>query len=299
MERSHYARLAVIATVALCGGWASAAPRMPHDVDALMAHVGERVAEYSRRARNVICVERSTVQPIQSNWSADGMARTVESELRVEFDGAGGDAPPEAKMIRDVRRVNGRAPRERDKTDRSGCTDPNPLSPEPLAFLLPGQRADYLFTKVVEGKEKDRAALVVDFMSASRTSKPELIEDPRGHHDCFDWTGPIATRGRVWVDAVTHDVLRVERYLHGPVDVRVPWALQRRYNFAPWITLERDDVTMRYKAVTFSDPDEAILLPASIDSVTILRGTLQSMRRTDMFTDYRRFLTTTRVKDPR
>src|SRR4029453_10563307 len=103
MDRHPHARLAVIASVALCGGLASAAPRMPHDVDVLMTHVGERVAEYSRPARNVICVERSTVQPIQSNWSADGMARTVESELHVEFDAADGDMPPEAKMIRDVR----------------------------------------------------------------------------------------------------------------------------------------------------------------------------------------------------
>jgi len=299
MERHPHARLAVIASVALCGGLASAAPRMPHDVDALMTHVGERVAEYSRRARNVICVERSTVQPIQSNWSADGMARTVESELHVEFDAADGDTPPEAKMIRDVRRINGRAPRERDKKDRSGCTDPNPLSPEPLAFLLPAQRDGYLFTKVADGKDKDRAALVIDFMSANRKSKAELIEDPRGHADCFDWAGPIAIRGRVWVDAATYDVLRVDRRLDGPVDVRVPWALQRRYSFAQWITLERDDVTMRYRAVAFTDPDEVILLPVSIESLTLLRSGLQSIRRTDTFTDYRRFLTTTRVKDPR
>ena len=299
MERHPHARLAVIALVALLGGWASAAPRAPHDVGALMTHVGERVAEYPRRARNVICVERSTVQPIQSNWSADGMPRTVESELHVEFDPADGEAPPDAKMIREVRRVNGRAPRERDKKDRSGCTDPNPLSPEPLAFLLPAQRDAFLFTKVADGKEKDRAALVIDFMSANRKSKPELVEDPRGHNDCFDWTGPVATRGRVWVDAATHDVLRVDRRLEGPVDVRVPWALQRRYGFTPWVVLERDDVTMRYKAVAFTEPDEVILLPASIDSLTVLRGGLQSMRRTETFSDYRRFLTTTRVKDPK
>ena len=38
-------------------------------------------------------------------------------------------------------------------------------------------------------------------MSTDQTSKPELIEDERGHDDCFDWSGPVATRGRVWVDA--------------------------------------------------------------------------------------------------
>ena len=165
---------------------------------------------------------------------------------------------PDAKVIRDVRRINGRAPRERDKNARSGCTDPNPLSPEPLAFLLPAHRGDYRFTSVRDGKEKGRAALVIDFMSANRESRPELIEDERGRDDCFDWSGPLATRGRVWVDPNTHDVLRVDRRLDGPVDVRVPGTLQRRYGFGPWVVLERDDLTMRYKAVAFSDPDEVI-----------------------------------------
>ena len=68
-------------------------------------------------------------------------------------------------------------------------------------------------------------------MSADRTSRPELMEDERGHDDCFDWKGPLATRGQVWVDAQTYDVLRIDRGLPGPVDVRVPARLQRRYNF--------------------------------------------------------------------
>src|SRR6185436_13729662 len=162
----------------------------------------------------------------------------------------------------------------RDDKDRSGCTDPNPLSPEPLTFLLPDHRHEYLFTKVAEGREKDRAALVIDFTSTDRTSRPELIEDERGHDDCFDWRGPVATRGRVWVDASTYDVLRVDRNLYGPVDVRVPWSLQRRYGFAAWVTIDRDDQSMRYRAVSFSNPDEVILLPESIDSLTVLRGGL-------------------------
>ena len=296
MGHHPHAGLAAMASVAACACWVSAAPQAPRDIEAVMTRVGERVAEYSRRACHVICVEQSTVQPIQGNWAPDGFSRTVESELRVEFDAAAdGDEPANAKVIRDVRRINGRAPRERDKKDRTGCTDPNPMSPEPLAFLLPSRRDEYRFTSLRDGKEKDRAALVIDFQSTNRTSKPELIEDERGHDDCFDWAGPIATRGRVWVDAATHDVLRVDRGLHGPVDVRVPSQLQRRYSFGPWVVLERDDLSLRYKAVAFTDPDEIILLPESIESVTMLRGGLQSIRRTEKFSGYRRFLTTARL----
>ena len=263
-----------------------------------MRRVGERVAEYHRRAQSVMCVEQSTVQPIQSNMSPDGFSRTVESELRVELE-ADGDARPTANVIRQIRRINGRAPRERDKKDRTGCTDPNPLSPEPLAFLLPAHRDEYRFTSPRNGREHDRAALIVDFMSMIRTSRPELIEDERGHDDCFDWSGPVATRGRLWVDANTYDVLRVDRRIDGPVDVRVPWRLQRRYHLPLWVVIDRDDQTMRYKAVAFRDPDEVMLLPESIESLTVVRGGLQSTRRTETFSSYRRFLTEGRVvRDP-
>jgi hypothetical protein len=260
-----------------------------------MAHVGERIAEYYRRAHSVICIERATVQPILTTWTPEGFARTVESELRVESEATDGDDIPEAKVVREVRRVNGRQPLDRDKKDRAGCTDPNPLSPEPLAFLLASQREAYRFTSLHDGKEGNRAALVIDFASAKRTSKPELIEDPRGHDDCFDWSGPIATRGRVWVDAVTHEVLRVDRQLMGPVDVRVPWTIQRRYNLPPWVVIDRDDLTMRYRNVVFTDPDESLLLPESIEAMTVVRSHLQSTRSTSTFTEYRRFLTAGRV----
>jgi hypothetical protein len=74
------------------------------------------------------------VKPVDFNNSPDGFVRTVESELRVEADG--GPVPGEAAIVRKILKVNGRIPRETDTKDRAGCTDPNPLSAEPLAFLL-------------------------------------------------------------------------------------------------------------------------------------------------------------------
>jgi hypothetical protein len=258
---------------------------------ALIGRVGERVAAYYQRVQRLICTERSIVVPVGNAGSVPEFARTVESELRVEIDGA-----LEARVTREVQRVNGREPRERDKTDRSACTDPTPLSPELLAFLLPNQRDGYRFTKIRDGRERGRAALVIDFASARRTSRPELIEDEYGHDDCFDWTGPVAVAGRLWVDAETHDVLRLDRHLSGPTDVRVPAPLQSKYRFPGWLTIDRDDVTLRFKPVTFSDPDETMLLPESIESQTVLRTSLQSTRRTQLFSNYRRFLTSGRIR---
>jgi hypothetical protein len=287
----------LIALVLIGSGWsvsAGGAPGLP-EPSALAAAVGERVAAYYQRAQRLVCLERSTVIPIDAHWSTQGMARTVESDLRVETDAADGEALPEARVTREVRRINGREPRARDRTDRSGCTDPTPVSPEPLAFLLPAQREEYRFTAVRDGRERDRAALMLDFASAQRRGRLELIEDEYGHDDCFDWKGPLAIAGRLWVDPVTYDVLRLDRRVAGPTDVSVPARLQRKYLFGPWVTIERDDVTLRYAAVAFTDPDEIMLLPESMESTTVMRGRLQSVRRTQAFSAYRRFLTGGRV----
>ena len=264
-----------------------AASQAAPDVHALVARIGERIAGYYQRAQTIVCIETATVQPIRTNWSWDGIARTVESELRLEGS---------STVRREVRAINGRQPRDRDQKDRAGCTDPDPLSAEPLAFLLPEHRDEYVFTVVREGRERNRPALIVDFMSANRASRAELVEDPRGHDDCFDWSGPIASRGQIWIDAATHDVLRVDRHNAGPVDLRVSWKLQRRYGMDPWFVLERDDLTLRYKEVAFSDPAESLFLPESIDAITIVRTGLQSTRRTTTFSGYRRFLTGGRVR---
>jgi hypothetical protein len=194
-----------LAVVTLTAAGAQTQP----NVEELLVRVGERVAEFYSRAKNVICVETSIVQPVDFSNSPAGFVRTVESELHFEADS--GQTPGEAAIVRRVRKVNGRTPREKDDKDRAGCTDPNPLSSEPLAFLLPAHRSEYQFRTAGIAKDRNRTALMIDFASVDRRSKPELIEDPGGHDDCFDWSGHIASRGRIWVDAENYDVLRVVR----------------------------------------------------------------------------------------
>jgi len=293
--REGFRRL-LVASVLAASGWtvSTAGSTSPPNLPSLVAGVGDRLSDYYRHAQQLVCLERSTVIPIDSGWRLDGFARTVESELRLDIDDVA--VVREPRVTREIRRVNGREPRERDRTNRAGCTDPTPLSPEPLAFLLPEHRDEYVFTAARDVTERNRAAFAIDFSSVKRKGHPELIEDEGGHDDCFDWKGPVAITGRVWVDAATFDVLRLERRVTGPTDVRVPMPLQRRYQFNPWLTLDRDDLTLRYKEVTFTDPDETVLLPESIESLTVFRGGLQSMRRTQVFSDYRRFLTAGRIK---
>ena len=61
---------------------------------------------------------------------------------------------------------------------------------------------------------------------------PELNEDPKGRPDCYVWSGDVAVRGRVVVDAASYEVLRVEQRYSGPIDVIVSKKVQRNHNFA-------------------------------------------------------------------
>lgn len=286
-------------TVLACSfGAAAAFAQAPADVEAVLARVGERVGEYYRRAQNVMCIERFTVQPIgASSFGLDGLARVTESELRIETDPDEGDGGGEARVVRVIRKINGRVPPERDKykKDRSGCTDPNPLSPEPLAFLLPAHRAQYTFTLAGRGKGKDRDLLLLDYKSVAMRQTAELIEAENGKDDCYESKGDIPSRGRVWIDANSFDVMRVEEHLVGPVDFRVSERLRRRRNIDAQMVIERMDRTIRFKKIAFNDPDEVMLLPASIDQLSLWRGGMQSTRRSHIFSDYQRFVTGARL----
>lgn len=284
--------LSVLATAIATAAFSA---QTPSNVGGVLARVGERIADYYKRVQNVICIEKTTVQPIGSSYGLDGLAVMTESELRIETEAEDGDGSGEAKVVRQIRKVNGRTPREKDKKDRIRCMEPNPLSPEPLAFLLPARRSETTFMLGGPGKGKDRDSLIIDFKSVPAGPRPELLEHSNGIEGCYEVRGSIPTRGRIWVEANTFDVLRIEEHLVGPVDYDVTERVRRRRNLSDLLTVERMDTAIRYKRVTFRDPDDVMLLPESIDHVSMYRGGIQSMRVSQTFTDYRRFVTGARL----
>jgi len=237
------------------------------------------------------------VLPLSSGFTPAGFARVTESELRVEPGGTGDTDDPAtgASFVRQIVKINGRPPREKDKKDRAGCTDPNPLSAEPLAFLLPENREGYTFSTSGFGKGKDRTALIIEFENRPREREGKIVENARGIEDCFSVSIPAPVRGRVWVDPVSYQVLRLESHLAGFGDIRSSDALQRKHNLPYFMTIERYDTAIKYRAVAFTDPDEAMLLPESIETVVIWRSGLESTRRRQEYSDYRRFVTAGRI----
>lgn len=277
---------------------AAATPRAQStDVADVLARIGERVTDYYRRAQNIICTEKIFAQPMDFGYRSDGMGRSLEYELHLEADAMDGDGTvQDAKIARELRKINGRAPRKSDQ-DNQGCFDPQTQEPEPLAFLLPANHKDFTFTSAAFGKGKEKNVLIVEFIH-TQDGTPEIKTDKHKRPECFQISLPVTMKGRVFVDAATFDVLRVEEELAHRVDIRVPYEQQRTIGLPDYLIVERLQTITKYSVVKFKEPDESLLLPASIEEVAIMRGA-GSHRKRQEFSDYHRFLTGGRIiKEP-
>jgi hypothetical protein len=134
---------------------------------------------------------------------------------------------------------------------------------------------------------------MVDYRSA-RPEPPTATIDEKDK-DCIMFDLPGRSRGRVWADPETGEIIRLDEQLTGMVDVGLPRKKQRADLPTYW-TIERADSSMIYKRITFQDPEETILLPARVDTTTVISGGgVQRMRITQTYTNYRRFITGTRI----
>jgi len=258
-----------------------------HEVENALTRAAARVEEYIARVQRIVLSEKVMIQHVSTDLTPLGFARILESDLHLESDPADGpDELAEPKLIRELKRVNGHAPRTKDDQD---CLDPNPISGEPLAFLLPAQRSRYAFTWVGPGKGKDKNTVMMDFRELG-SGKPQVKEREDKAEGCFSIDMPGRGLGRVWLDAETFEVLRVDQKINGRVDFRMPDPKKRRIGFPDFQVIERLDTSIRYKAFSFTDPVEVMLLPESIETLMVARG-VQSYRMKQTFSNYRRFVT--------
>ena len=245
------------------------------------------VEQYYSRAQSIVTNESVIVQRLNRDMSFNGFARRLVYELRVEWDpSVGGDESP-AKVTRQLLTVNGKPPKKGDKPE---CMDPKSVSPEPLAFLLPDRRHKYSFTSAGVGRVDGRDAVMVDYKALERGEPIVEWTD-----DCVSVDAPGRFRGRLWAEPETATIVRMDEQLIGMVDLPVPRKHQH-INGNLFMTLERADMSIRYRPVQFSDPDEALMLPAEITSSSMWRnGGSAGSRVTQSFSNYRRFVTAGRI----
>jgi hypothetical protein len=291
----RYARTLIVvalatASVVSLGGQSANTPSI--DLAALLARVGERIEAYYQRAQSIVCTETVQLVTMDMGFTPDPHTRRLVYELRVSWDKAGdSDTTPEANVLRQLKSINGRPPKPGEEP---GCLDPKPVSLDPLAFLLPHHQQEYKFTYKGVGRIGDgRTAAMVDYAPAGKPP-PEIT----WNDSCVSINVPARTTGRVWIDRFAGDVLRIDETVMGPFDVQVPES-QRRKGASPSLVLDRADSSIRYKLVTFTEPNEIVLLPESIEMMSVIRGSgAPRLRTTQRFTGYQRFVTGGRVVTP-
>jgi hypothetical protein len=266
------------------------------DITAILQRAGERVTEYFTRAQSIMCLEKVALQRLNMGFSADGPARFVESELRLSWEPTPENPiPTEAKTLRNVVRVNGSPPR---KKDYQNCTTPeqNDTEEQPLSILLPSQRVKYAFTFDRRDTIDGRDAVVIAYREIRKPAVDvSIVED---NEDCISFDVEGGTRGRIWIDAASHDVLRLDRSLNGMIEIPLPRKATTRGGIAYW-TMERWDSSIRFKRVTFQDPEETLVLPVSSSTLQITRGSgTPRLRTSTQYISYRRFITGARVIPP-
>ncbi len=292
--RSSSTALLLPALVLLAGSATSGQVGASPSLAEVLQRVGERVEQYFTRAQSIVCIEIVGLMPV--DFSSLTRSRTVESELRLSWEPTEENpAPIEARTLRQVIKVNGHAPR---KNDHDNCTAPEQTTSEvqPLSMLLPQQRHEYSFKLAGAARIDNRAAILLDYRMVDKPSvTSELVN---GNEECVSFTVDGGMRGRVWIDAETFDVLRMDQGLLGLVDIPLPRKAANRARWASW-TMERWDTSIRFKPVTFQEPAETLVLPVSSTSFRITRGAgTPRIRTTTQYSSYRRFITGGRVLPP-
>jgi hypothetical protein len=264
-------------------------PLGPAAVPGLMTRIAERIEQYYARARSIVSQETVQLEPLGIDLLPDGShVRRLVFELRVAWEATTeGARPPEATVLRQLVSVDGRPPRAGDEP---GCLDPKPVATEPLAMLLSGRQREFAFTWRDSGRTDGRPSVTLDYKSV----KPQP-PDVTWKGECVSIELPGRTRGRVWVDRRTADVLRLDEQLTGTVEIRVPKA-QMRTGLPTDMIVERADSSIRYHPVEFHDPDEVVMLPESIESLQVIRNSgAPRLRIVQRFSNYKRFMTGGRI----
>ena len=281
---------AVALGVVLIGGAsasASAQDAGESEVDAALDRIQASVERFYTRALNVLADVRVRVLPLGRDLSPQGRTRNLVYEMRVEWAEPTDGAAPKPVVARELLLADGRPPEAGDEPE---CGDPGPLSEEPLAVFLPAKRKDYVFGWRGRAREAGRETVVLDYRM--RHDEAPTIE---WDDSCVSVHLPGLTRGRVWADAASGDVLRVDERLAGMFEFRVP-PEHRRGLGPPTMTIERADSSVRYRPVAFSDPDETLLLPATIELMTVWRNAgVERQLTIQEISNYRRFLTGSRL----
>jgi hypothetical protein len=290
MLRTRTLRLSRVLTLAGGALWVAGAsalqPQQAPEVLALIAAAGQALEEHYAVARTLTAEERVVLQPLTRDLRDDGRERRLDYRMRTAWEPRADGGVPAPIVHRELRLVDGLQPRG---VYEDGCLKPE--SPEPLSFLLPGERDAYRFHLPASRREPLAAGTITIDYEPLRPGPPAL----EWIGDCGSLDLPGLVRGRLTLDVATSTVRRLEQTLTGPVTVPVPLD-QRRDGMGSSIRVERLEAVLEYAPVRFTEPDEVLILPVRTSRVTVVRTPeTRALRVTQRLSGYRRFSTDARV----
>ena len=257
------------------------------DLEATLARVGAQLERHYQRSRRIVSTEMVSVRSFTHGMRLNGPPRRLEFERRVERGTSEEDGVPTVTVFRKLLSINGREPQQRDV---DACLTPRTEVEDPLSALLPVRQVEFEFSlselEWIDGRRVAR----LDYVPLE-----EGLAEVTWDKDCVSISLPGRSRGEAWVDVESGDVLRLDERLTRRFEFREPEDRPRAR--AGWIVLERNDVSIRYQRVTFENPAETLMLPRSIDSSWVLRGSgfVPRYYRSQQFSNHRRFLTDGRL----
>jgi hypothetical protein len=275
-------RLVPAVALLLAAGVATAPAAQSGELAGILSSLADRTQQYYDRFVSIICTETVHLQELKFNLSPFGKARVTEYELSVTRNPRSKDEH-DFRVERILQKVNGRAA---GKHQQPGCTDPRTGTPEPLAFLLAKNQPGYRFAFADSAYGGPPGARALHYVE----SPPRRVQ-VRWSGNCFEAEGG-GHEGHVWFDPLTFDVLQVEIRLAKPFAVPMPVGY---VGLTPAIRVERSEATLRFARVHFTQPDETVLLPESIETLHVLRG-VPSIRMRQTLTNYRRFLAESSIR---
>jgi len=204
-------------------------------------------------------------------------------------------------VTRTLKSVDGKPTEQNKLPQRSKCVDtnPQPAYADPLTFLLPKNQSNFIFSYEGEADLQGlRTAVVI--ITTPPVSEPVKIVD-KG--DCFRLSRGLQRQGKIWIDLNTYDVLQLQWQLAESFRGKIPAGVAKFGIFPVFrpskeLSYEKADTTIRFRPLTFQNPEQTLLLPRSSESTWILKGArIAGFRTATDYTRYRRFITSVEIKD--
>ena len=257
------------------------------DLETTLARLGAQLERRYQQTQRIVSTEMVWVRSFTREMRSNGSARRLEFERRVEWGTSEENGVPSVTVFRDLRSVNGREPKQGDE---DACLTPAATTEDPLSAFLPVRQVEFDFSL--------RELEQIDSRLVARLEYVPVVEgsaDVTWDEDCVSISLSGRSRGEVWVDVESGDVLRLDEHLTGQFDFRVPD--ERALTGPRQLTLERDDRSIRYERVTFENPVETLMLPRSIERSWVFRGGgfVPRYYRRQQFSNHRRFVTDGRL----